>query len=136
MSNIISILKEQHAQIKKLTFCSNCISSGHCYIESVYQLVRLTNGYCSAGTKKYEQDDSKFQDLISQLENINSSENRCELLQLANQELRMQNRILKHLVQCKHCTNHKNCDAEDELIRKHADEHFCCVGSNKDGVNK
>ena len=130
--NIISILKEQHAQIKKLVFCDNCKNSGHCYIESVYRLARLSNGYCSAGQKVSEKDDKKFMDLISQLENIDKAENENELLQLANKELRMQNRILKHLVQCKNCTNHKNCDAEDELVRKQATEFFCCVGSGKD----
>lgn len=130
--NIVSILKEQHEQIKKLVFCNNCKSSGHCYIESVYQLTRLSNGYCSAGEKAFEKDDKKFQDLIFQLENIDNAENEHEILQLANQELRVQNRILKHLTQCKNCTNHKNCDAEDELIRKNATERFCCVGSGKE----
>ena len=130
--NIIAILKEQNLKIRKLVFWDNCKSSGHCYIESVYQLARLSNGYCSAGEKISEKDDKKFQELIFQLENIDTAENKDELLQLANKELRMQNRILKHLTQCKHCTNHKNCDAEDELVRKQAAEMFCCVGSGKD----
>ena len=136
MPNICSILKEQHEKIKKLVFCHNCKNSGHCYIESVYQLARLSNGYCSAGEKAFEEDDTKFQQLIAQLENIDTAENQHELLQKANSELRMQNRILKHLTMCKTCSNHKNCDAEDELIRKNAVEHFCCVGSNKDGEQK
>ena len=132
LPNIVAILKEQHMRIKKLVFCKNCSSSGHCYIESVYQLARLSNGYCSAGKQIAEQDDSKFWNLIEQLENVQNADNH-ELWQLANSELRMQNRILKHLTQCKHCTNHKNCDAEDELVRKNATEMFCCVGSSKDG---
>lgn len=133
ISNIISILKEQHSEIEKLVFCKNCKNSGHCYIENVFSFIHLQNGYCGAGVAKSKSKvDTGFQTLISNLENIDNIPNYQEVLQQANHELRMQNRILKHLTQCKHCTNHKNCDAEDELIRKKATEMFCCVGSSKE----
>ena len=129
--NLIMLLKTQHEQIKKLVFCNNCKSSGHCYIENVFKLVRLQNGYCGAGVARTELEvDVDFQNLISNMENLDNLSNAHEILQQANHELRQQNRILRHLTQCKNCTNHRNCDAEDELIRKQAPAMFCCVGGS------
>ncbi len=134
--SIRNVLQENQKIISSFVQCEDCQSHGQCFIENVFDFTRANFKFCGAGVRVADaKPDLEFENIMKRLDEYLSqdilSDCSLTLLDLIDQKLREQRRILMHTVRCEDCILHDSCTAEDSFIYRNVSNKYCCMGKKK-----